>query len=1314
MKLTKLMASLLSATLAAGISAQADAAGGGTPGNFYKKVTFTVANFGQAAVSDVPVLVRLSASSPSGFAYADCAPDGSDIRFADADDNQLPHEIDTWNPSGESLIWVKAPSVLAGTQFSMYYKGSPSDDNVPGAVWSDYTGVWHLNALTAEPDASLAQSQGLYPNSTTETGIDGHLSVSSIPNEEGRFGKAFKVNDSTGKQQGNFANGGVWVADSGANSPVDAGSVFTISGWFKHENWDFYWDHLFYKRDKSNAAGTYWNAFAIEMNTANATRQVAARGSSGSAFAATYPADMKIWSYFTFVYSNTTCSVYQNGALVKSGTIAACTDNDAPLVFGNNSMIDRQTNGDAAWAGWIDEVRFAKDAKSPEWIAAEYEAMNNEAFLTAGAAEDLNPSAVMAPRFAPMTGTVFYPSTNVTITCQTEGAAIYYTTNGSEPTQASTLYTGPVTISATTTVKARAFMAGLDPSAVSSATYTYETPVPPELGTVTVLPRAARAKFTGSVESVGNLYATSCDVYLAAGTSEGALGAATKIAENVTGAFTYNLTGLEKATTYFYTLSISNNATTVTGDAVSGSFTTLETDIISPEATAAETWQRIQEALDDAAEDTPPGTVTLGEGLFEINAELVLDGGVTLVGQGWTNTIVRQTTQTRIASLKGASSLVGITVTGGRCGGNWNSGAGLSLTDGTVSWCCISNNTCGGNNIFGAGIQISDKAGTCTIDHSLIAFNSLTGMSGHGAGIGGNGVNGTVVVDTCLIYGNTALNSGGNAGHGAGIGFTGGNPNLTVRNTTIAGNSGVTGGGLSIAGSRTTLINTIVAENTASSEQPGVADVVGTLAVASTNNVVGGKLKFIDSANNDYHLQAGSPAAKAGGWYEDIPVDLDGIVRKTENMAAGCYECTQLDPGLIILSPLDVTTTTTSATVSAMFESLGEGSSATVTLSYGQSADDLTVAARVSDVTTDFTLTVSDLTHATHYYFMLEVANDAGRSIEEYGDFLTEFDPTQTIYPSDDPAENMSALGIAFTAAAQSQGTVTLGEGVFLLNAPLNIAGGITVAGQGWDKTVLKQTIQDSVATIKDGSTLIGVTVTGGKRAGNWNSGGGIRLTDGTVSWCCISNNACGGNNIFGAGILISDKTVTCTIDHSIIAFNSLTGMTGYGAGIGGNGVNGTIVIDTCLIYGNTALNSGNSGGRGAGIGFQGGNPKLSVLNTTIADNAGVLGGGLFISGNRTTLLNSIVTANTASSEESVDDNIAGTLAEGSSNNFVGDDPKFKDAPNGDYHLFSNSPAIKVGKWYEDISVDLDGKARNGVVAAGCYDADMGTIFLVR
>ena len=57
------------------------------------------------------------------------------------------------------------------------------------------------------------------------------------------------------------------------------------------------------------------------------------------------------------------------------------------------------------------------------------------------------------PTFTPASGTSFSSTLSVSIADTTAGAAIYYTTNGSTPTTGSQLYSGPFTISASTTVE---------------------------------------------------------------------------------------------------------------------------------------------------------------------------------------------------------------------------------------------------------------------------------------------------------------------------------------------------------------------------------------------------------------------------------------------------------------------------------------------------------------------------------------------------------------------------------------------------------------------------------------------------------------------------------------------------------------------------------------------------------------------------------------------------------------------------------------------------------------------------------------------
>lgn len=84
-------------------------------------------------------------------------------------------------------------------------------------------------------------------------------------------------------------------------------------------------------------------------------------------------------------------------------------------------------------------------------------------------------SQVAAPIFSPGGGT-YTSAQTVTITTATSGATIRYTTNGTTPTATSgTVYSGPVSISATTTLRAIAYKSGMADSSVTVATYTIST-----------------------------------------------------------------------------------------------------------------------------------------------------------------------------------------------------------------------------------------------------------------------------------------------------------------------------------------------------------------------------------------------------------------------------------------------------------------------------------------------------------------------------------------------------------------------------------------------------------------------------------------------------------------------------------------------------------------------------------------------------------------------------------------------------------------------------------------------------------------------
>ncbi|HPI26837.1 MAG TPA: chitobiase/beta-hexosaminidase C-terminal domain-containing protein, partial [Candidatus Cloacimonadota bacterium] len=86
-------------------------------------------------------------------------------------------------------------------------------------------------------------------------------------------------------------------------------------------------------------------------------------------------------------------------------------------------------------------------------------------------------SVTEAPTFDPPAGNYMSPI-NVTLSSTTDNAVIRYTTDGSTPsTTEGTIYSTPIPISTSTTIRAIAYAPGYDPSFVSTAAYVLPTQI---------------------------------------------------------------------------------------------------------------------------------------------------------------------------------------------------------------------------------------------------------------------------------------------------------------------------------------------------------------------------------------------------------------------------------------------------------------------------------------------------------------------------------------------------------------------------------------------------------------------------------------------------------------------------------------------------------------------------------------------------------------------------------------------------------------------------------------------------------------------
>ena len=142
---------------------------------------------------------------------------------------------------------------------------------------------------------------------------------------------------------------------------------------------------------------------------------------------------------------------------------------------------------------------------------------------------------VATPTFSPAAGT-YYEAQNVTISSTTTDATIYYTLDGTDPTTSSAVYSSPIAISETTTVKAMGAKAGMNNSSIASATYTIEdAPTPITIAQARALALNEYALVQGIVTFIDgtNVYVqdetAGIDLYLNSGTVPSGLALGDKV-----------------------------------------------------------------------------------------------------------------------------------------------------------------------------------------------------------------------------------------------------------------------------------------------------------------------------------------------------------------------------------------------------------------------------------------------------------------------------------------------------------------------------------------------------------------------------------------------------------------------------------------------------------------------------------------------------------------------------------------------------------------------------------------------------------------
>ncbi|MDA3926480.1 MAG: hypothetical protein PF904_17455 [Kiritimatiellae bacterium] len=185
---------------------------------------------GTSTLTNFPALIKLwEGCGNNRFHYSDCEAEGTDLIFTDANGASLSHEIETWNISGESHIWVKIPALTSSTEITARWNNPEQAADANPFIPTDLPdcGLWLHAAEGVITNASgyvsswEDQSGNGYDAYQTYTSKQPTWTADAANNHPGvRF-------DASGDKDGLY---GTWSSTNGPHTIIVAGTHVGAQG----------------------------------------------------------------------------------------------------------------------------------------------------------------------------------------------------------------------------------------------------------------------------------------------------------------------------------------------------------------------------------------------------------------------------------------------------------------------------------------------------------------------------------------------------------------------------------------------------------------------------------------------------------------------------------------------------------------------------------------------------------------------------------------------------------------------------------------------------------------------------------------------------------------------------------------------------------------------------------------------------------------------------------------------------------------------------------------------------------------------------
>ncbi len=360
-----------------------------TPPAGFRRVDVEIAYDGEPA-EDIPVLLRLS-EAIEGFRYADVANDGRDFLFSDGDGNRLPFEIDTWNPEGESLVWVRLPVFADGATIHLDYGASDADGTADAAdVWRRYVAVWHMNEIRTDaatgrrytPDSSASGWHAYKSVEADAVPAPVTVAAGATAQPTPPTGRAMNVAFGAGKSDTSV--GGFAVPASQTASTTLNGPGFTLSAFVN--------SHQAANNGRCRVIA-FGNAYNDKANLAVGSDRIYSMGSNSHN--KTNPKGATGWVHAAAVFGSPRSKIYADGVCLSGNNDG--NPDLASLALDKGIGLGCFTDGTQSLDGYIDEARIRNAASTASWAAAEYAAMADPDVVRFGGARYLEMPVLEAP-----------------------------------------------------------------------------------------------------------------------------------------------------------------------------------------------------------------------------------------------------------------------------------------------------------------------------------------------------------------------------------------------------------------------------------------------------------------------------------------------------------------------------------------------------------------------------------------------------------------------------------------------------------------------------------------------------------------------------------------------------------------------------------------------------------------------------------------------------------------------------------------------------------------------------------------------------